>query len=266
MRKLIEVLKRLGLWRPSVWRGSSRFAPASPTLTLAGTCERDVFFRDYLDGVFTDSLFRIRAAMSGLAPNSRVLALGQGVSKRNNFRRPLEDGRNGRVERAALYPWLSPRIEPAPEYHAHGCGRDERRSRWRSRRRGNRRNRLVHHRLPPKASDVSRLPTALERPALAAEVARRGLACANALLGRRQRLNRRSCRTFHEPGGRRGDRPSVGSRRARPGGGATRRTGRVSDWDGELRQPGPLARREPSCENRCESSGACGSEQFLRKQ
>jgi hypothetical protein len=70
VRKLIEVLKRLGLWRPSVWRGSSRFAPASPTLTLSGTCERDVFFRDYLDGVFTESLFRIRAAVSGLAPNS----------------------------------------------------------------------------------------------------------------------------------------------------------------------------------------------------
>jgi hypothetical protein len=70
VRKLIEVLKRLGLWRPSVWRGSSRIAPASPTLTLSGTCERDVFFRDYLDGVFTDSLFRMRAAMSGLAANS----------------------------------------------------------------------------------------------------------------------------------------------------------------------------------------------------
>jgi hypothetical protein len=75
VRKLIEILKRLGLWRPSVWRGNSTIAPASPTLTLSGTCERDVFFRDYRDGVFTDSLFRISAAMSGLAPNTEYLLL-----------------------------------------------------------------------------------------------------------------------------------------------------------------------------------------------
>jgi hypothetical protein len=70
VRKLIEVLKRLGLWRPTLWEARSLLAVANPTLALSGTCERDVFFREYLDGVFTDSLFRIRAAMSGLAPNS----------------------------------------------------------------------------------------------------------------------------------------------------------------------------------------------------
>lgn len=76
MRKLIEVLKRLGLWRPTVWRGSSRFAPASPTLALSGTCERDVFYEDLYPGhIFTDSLFRISAAMSGFAPNSEYLLL-----------------------------------------------------------------------------------------------------------------------------------------------------------------------------------------------
>ena len=71
MRKLIEVLKRLGLWRPTEWRGNSRIAPASPTLTLSGTCERDVYYEDFYPGhIFTDSLFRMSAAMSGLAPNS----------------------------------------------------------------------------------------------------------------------------------------------------------------------------------------------------
>jgi hypothetical protein len=73
--KRIQILKRLGLWRPSVWEENSQLAPASPTLTLSGTCERDVFFRDYLDGVFTDSLFRISAAVSGLAPNSEYMLL-----------------------------------------------------------------------------------------------------------------------------------------------------------------------------------------------
>jgi hypothetical protein len=71
VRKLIQVLKRLGLWRPTEWTRSSQFAPASPTLALSGTCERDVFYEDLYPGhIFTDSLFRISAAMSGLAPNS----------------------------------------------------------------------------------------------------------------------------------------------------------------------------------------------------
>jgi hypothetical protein len=76
VRKLIEVLKRLGLWRPSVWEENSQLAPASPTLTLSGTCERDVFYEDLYPGhIFTDSLFRIRAAMSGFAPNSEYVLL-----------------------------------------------------------------------------------------------------------------------------------------------------------------------------------------------
>jgi hypothetical protein len=75
VRKLIEVLKRLGLWRPTLWEARSSLAVANPTLALSGTCERDVFFQDYLDGVFTDSLFRVSAAMSGLAPNTEYMLL-----------------------------------------------------------------------------------------------------------------------------------------------------------------------------------------------
>lgn len=71
MRKLIQVLKRLGLWRPTLWRRTSWLALPSPTLTLSGTCERDVYYEDLYPGhIFTDSLFRMSAAMSGLAPNS----------------------------------------------------------------------------------------------------------------------------------------------------------------------------------------------------
>ncbi len=75
MRKLIQILKRLSLWRPTEWTGSSRIATASPTLTLSGTCERDVFYGDLYPGIQTDSFFRISAAMSGLAPNSDYVLL-----------------------------------------------------------------------------------------------------------------------------------------------------------------------------------------------
>ena len=70
MRKLIVLLKRLGLWRPTLWRARSWLALPSPTLTLSGTCERDVFYPDLYPGIFTDSLYRVSAAASGLTPHT----------------------------------------------------------------------------------------------------------------------------------------------------------------------------------------------------
>jgi hypothetical protein len=55
----------------ALWVASPSSALAAPTLTLSGTCERDVLFEGLdPEPIFTDSLYRVSVAASGLQPNT----------------------------------------------------------------------------------------------------------------------------------------------------------------------------------------------------